>query len=215
MGYANYVDAEMKKTALALLLVSVLALASLFDVTRANPLPPEWWHHEMAVTIYSPQNGTHTALPIFINFSAYLTDAFNYLTDYPDWVSAFFYVLDGQDMSSSGVKIEETKLTGVNYASYYAFNYSGQAYLTDLTAGSHNITVYYGVLDKGSEIIAYNASWSATSQFYVITATPSPEPTPLAEPFPTTLIIASVSTVAVVAIGLLVYFKKFHRNKSP
>jgi len=34
------------------------------------------------------------------------------------------------------------------------------------------------------------------------------------EPLPTTLVVASVLVVAVVAIGLLVYFKKRHRLKS-
>jgi hypothetical protein len=40
------------------------------------------------------------------------------------------------------------------------------------------------------------------------TLTPSPEPTPKVEPFSTTLIVASVVLVAVIGIGLLVYFKK-------
>jgi hypothetical protein len=185
----------MKKSVLALALVSALVVAPLFEVTRANPLPPVWLHPEMTVTIHSPQNGAYNALTVSVYFSAQLINAFNYLTDTPNWVSAFFYVLDCQDMSSSGIKIEQIKLTGVNYASYYAFNYSGQAYLSDLTAGSHSITVYYGVLDKGSKIIAYNASWSATSQFYVIT--------------PVTLLIGeAISIVAVVAVVLFFYFKK-------
>jgi hypothetical protein len=43
-----------------------------------------------------------------------------------------------------------------------------------------------------------------------------PEPAPLPEPFPTTLLIGSgVAVVAVVGLGLLVYFKKRSRNKSP
>jgi hypothetical protein len=40
------------------------------------------------------------------------------------------------------------------------------------------------------------------------TPSPSPEPTPKVEPFPTTLVVASVVLVAVIGIGLLVYFKK-------
>jgi parallel beta-helix repeat protein len=40
------------------------------------------------------------------------------------------------------------------------------------------------------------------------TPTLSPEPQPEPEPFPPTLVIASVITLAVVGIGLLVYFKK-------
>jgi hypothetical protein len=37
---------------------------------------------------------------------------------------------------------------------------------------------------------------------------PSPEPTPEVEPFPTTLVIASIGSVAIVGLGLLVYLKK-------
>lgn len=44
-----------------------------------------------------------------------------------------------------------------------------------------------------------------------IQPTPSPEPTPESEPFQNTLVIASVITLAVVSIGLLVYFKKRKR----
>jgi len=46
--------------------------------------------------------------------------------------------------------------------------------------------------------------------------TPSLEPTQKPEPFPTTLIIGSaVAVVAVVCLGLLVYLKKRHKDKSP
>ena len=206
----------MKKTVLTLVLVSFLVVTSFFDVTRANPLPPVWLHPEMTVTIQSPQNGTYVALPVLVNFSAQLSNAFNYLTDTTDWVSAFFYVLDGQNMSSSGVKIEETELTGVDYASPYAYNYSGQTNLTGLTVGSHNITVYYGVFIKTSGFIVYNASWSATSQFYVKTGTSSPEPTAFPTNYTgvglteTQIIIATAITVAIIVIGLglLIYLIK-------
>jgi len=205
----------MKKTALTLVLIIVLVVVPLFEVTKANPLPPEWLHPEMTVDIHSPQNGTYAAQPVLVNFSAQLNNAFGRLSEWRNSVSGFFYVLDGQNMSSSGAQIEETNLTGVDYASHYAYNYSGQTNLTDLTVGSHNITVYYGVFYENSDIIVYNASWSATSQFYVVTATPSPdptsypEPTPVTEPFPTTLVAtASGISMAVVGASLLFYFKK-------
>jgi hypothetical protein len=41
-----------------------------------------------------------------------------------------------------------------------------------------------------------------------IEPTPSPEP----EPFPTTLAVASIATIAVIDLGILVYFKKHKRN---
>jgi parallel beta-helix repeat protein len=47
-----------------------------------------------------------------------------------------------------------------------------------------------------------------TSDVGVSTSTPSPEPQTEPESFPTTLIVASVGSVAVIGVGLLVYFKK-------
>jgi hypothetical protein len=44
------------------------------------------------------------------------------------------------------------------------------------------------------------------------TPSPSPELTPKVEPFPTTLVVASVVLVAVIGIGLIVYFKKRKRG---
>ena len=66
--------------------------------------------------------------------------------------------------------------------------------LSDLPVGGHSLTVY--AYDR-----AGNFGASATIAFAT-------------EPFPTTLVVASVLVVAVVAIGLLVYFKKRHRLKS-
>jgi hypothetical protein len=43
----------------------------------------------------------------------------------------------------------------------------------------------------------------------------SPELTPEAEPFPTTLVIASICLVAVIGVGSLIFFKKHHGDKNP
>ena len=67
---------------------------------------------------------------------------------------------------------------------------SGNTTITGLSFGSHNLTVY-ATDDSG------NRGASQTIQFTVTEA-----------PFPTTLVVASVITVAVVGIVLLVYFKK-------
>jgi parallel beta-helix repeat protein len=68
---------------------------------------------------------------------------------------------------------------------------AGNATLSELTNGVHNITVYaedtFGN-EGASETIIFNID--------------------VPEPFPTTLVLASVITVAVVSIGLLLYFKK-------
>jgi hypothetical protein len=71
---------------------------------------------------------------------------------------------------------------------------TGNTTLT-LKAGSHSLVLYAS--DMAGNMIA-----SETIHFTIT------------EPFPTTLVVASVLVVAVVAIGLLVYFKKRHRLKT-
>ena len=46
---------------------------------------------------------------------------------------------------------------------------------------------------------------------YIIPEFPSPTSTPEPDPFPTTLVVASIATIAVIVIGILVYFKKFRK----
>jgi hypothetical protein len=65
---------------------------------------------------------------------------------------------------------------------------NGNTTLAGLSDGEHNITVY-------ATDIAGHAGASETIYFSVV-------------PFPTTFVIASISSVAVIGIGLLVYFKK-------
>jgi YVTN family beta-propeller protein len=64
------------------------------------------------------------------------------------------------------------------------------------------------MLDLGNGSIQFVSDDSLPSVSPTPTSTPTPEPTPNPEPFPTTLVIASVIVVAVIAMGLLVYFKK-------
>jgi hypothetical protein len=66
---------------------------------------------------------------------------------------------------------------------------NGNTTLTNLPNGDHNVTLYLTDING-------NTGTSETQYFGV------------AEPFPTTIVIASVITVVVVSIGLLVYFKK-------
>lgn len=78
-----------------------------------------------------------------------------------------------------------------------------------LAVGAHSVKVG---LEAGSHYVVryvYNVS-EALSSVRLYTESDAVNFT-IAEPFPTTLVIASVITVAVVSIGLLVYFKK--RNK--
>jgi len=76
----------------------------------------------------------------------------------------------------------------------------GNVTVTGLSVGSHHLTVY--VWDT-----AGNLGRSETITFTIAKE----------EPFPTTLLIVSVVVVvaAVVGLGLLVYFKKRHRDRNP
>jgi hypothetical protein len=69
---------------------------------------------------------------------------------------------------------------------------SGNTTLTDLPYGEHNVTVF--ATDEVG-----NTGASETIFFSI------PEPP---EPFPTSLVVASIITVIIVGIGLFVYFKK-------
>jgi hypothetical protein len=106
-----------------------------------------------------------------------------------------------------GMRFVGTKTTTISeQGSKYSYVFSGQAYLTDLADGPHNITVYYGAVNRigyvgtPEEQIVINTAWQATSQFYVVNNLP--------------YILGIVAIVIAVIVGLLVYYKKRRRNKT-
>jgi hypothetical protein len=68
---------------------------------------------------------------------------------------------------------------------------SGNTTIAELPVGAHNITVF-----------GFDASGNMGTSKTVFFTIAEPEP------FPTTLVIASIITVAIIGAGLLVYFKK-------
>jgi hypothetical protein len=121
----------------------------------------------------------------------------------------------------------------VNETSYMVkYRLVGSGYGKDSSPFTGNITLYH--IPLGVYLLTVydynNMDTYAVSHFHVenpnsvITPTPSlapiptpsPEPTPKPEPFPATpVLIVIVVGVVLVSAGLLVYFKKRHRNKSP
>lgn len=206
----------MKRKALAssfMLLLLVSVLAPLVEVTKANPLPPDWMNPKMIIIIQSPLNGTDNALPVSVNFTAQCSGEFS-LSDNPSqegWIKSFYYVLDRQDMRSSGINFTEIQLTATlptDRDHYY--EYSGQAYLTNLTGGSHSITVYYGVLvnvNSPHQQIVYNEEWSATSQFYVTTQEPTSTPSS-----PEFLTIIFILVLAITGTLTALILREKHNN---
>jgi hypothetical protein len=170
--------------------VSMLIGIQAVEVVDANPIP--WaFNPQMSVSILSPQNGTISSLPVLVSFTSKGDVQFSVSDDPSEgYVRSFFYVLDGQDMET-GIRFEGTKTTIIydENGSRQGFQFDGQANLTNLAGGPHNITIYYGAVNKISyvgtpqEQIIFNPAWQATAQFYVdskldsgLTITPSPSP---------------------------------------
>jgi hypothetical protein len=73
---------------------------------------------------------------------------------------------------------------------------AGNTTIAGLSDGAHNITIY-------AQDIAGNIGASETTYFSV-----TQETNPQSEPFPTTSVATAIASVVIVAVGLLVYFKK-------
>jgi N-acetylneuraminic acid mutarotase len=101
-----------------------------------------------------------------------------------------------QKFNESSVLLSFTVDKPVNWTCYSLdgqdnVTITGNTTLSGLTNGLHNITVY-------AEDTFGNVGASETVSFTISKP----------EPFPTSLVIASATTIAVVGVGLLVYFKK-------
>lgn len=174
-------------------LISTVAGMFVVNVATANPIP--WFPNpQMTVTVQSPVNGSSYGLPVFVNFTAQGDHQFSVSDNVTQqWVRSFFYVLDGQNMQNSALRFAGTKTTEISGNPTYKYNFSGQAYLNNLSDGPHSITVYYGAVNSISyvgtttENIYYNPKWQATTQFYVdsiLTPSQTLSPTPTLSPAP-------------------------------
>jgi hypothetical protein len=276
----------MKRTALALTLISALLFSAVagtqfVNLTEANPVyyfgvNPVY----NKISIQSPKEKTYNTSDVPLNFTVKTNSYLSYIP--------FCYDLDDGKVS---LKVDRVNVTGQEsirnanpYASaeygtlyYTELTLEGNAVLSDLSDGCHNVTVYSGSHDFVSNKVSfyidtsapkivilsldnkkYNStdvslnfsvgeavSWmgysldeqadvtvdgnttlkglssgehnitvyatdeagnvGASETIYFSAAVP--------EPFPTTLVIAaSGASVAVIGIGLLVYFKKRKRG---
>jgi len=187
----------MKKTAIALWILLMLVIGIFYFSTpaEANPymLKPKYCH----ISIQSPQNETYYSVPVLLNFTTKNSH-------FPEY--SYFYTIDGQSLQS-GTWVENVQILGnetiTNDTAFPYIEYTswGWAYLPSLNEGAHNLTLYSVNHDNNYgdiETIHFNVE----TQLKV-------------ESFPTTLITASVFVVTVILTGLVVYFKRFHRDKNP
>jgi hypothetical protein len=189
----------MKRTASALTLILALLFSGvagtiLVKVTKANPFPTD-----PVISIESPANKTYNVNSLVLNITIVTKYDGYYFTSASRLVS---YSIDGK----ADVPIAETDYSYDQDEKASTFN--GSAILPELTNGPHNLTVY-AKYDYDAHIIE-----SQSSIYFTIDATSSstlsPTPTPSGQPplFPTTFVLASVVSVAVVGAGLIIYFKK-------
>jgi hypothetical protein len=193
----------MKKTAptlvlsvISLLMVvssqrSPLASANIFPFEPTNP----------TIIIESPTNSsTYNVDSLTLNVTIKtMRTMFEGTDPMQNTTRNVTYSLDGENPTA----ITETSYHN-NVSLGSNVTYTGFAVLPKLTDGPHNITVH-AEYDYDHYYEIYR--WSETSVFFVIDT---------ALPFPTRLVIAASGVcLAVVGTGLIFYFKKRQRDKSP
>lgn len=214
---------HMNKMALALmmaLLFSAVAGISFVNLAQANPFPTA-----PVISIESPTSKTCTENPILLEVTLVTYWDGVYFTSTRRRVS---YCIDRKE----SIRLDETEYwfdTEKQASIFY-----GTAVLPDLEEGSHNLRVNaeysYGngrVFVSNSKVeFTIDSSYSPSllpspspspapspSPTPTPTPTPSPEPTSSPEPqdsqpFPTTIVIASIASAAFGGAGFLVYFIK-------
>lgn len=126
-------------------------------------------------------------------------------TELPDWGSPPSVRLispKNTTYNSANVTLEftinkQTSWMGYSLDGQNITTITGNTTLSGLSSGLHNVTLY--AKDPFENIVTYETTWFSKAE-------------PIAEPFPTTIVIASVVTVTVICIGLLLYFKKGKRH---
>ena len=185
----------MKKTTLTQTLILTL-LFSMVSVARSVQVACAQFeglpYDPPIISVLSPSpNGTYSEQNIPLNVTVQIRGFIYHNTETIRWLN---YSLDGQTPIPMTL-ILPSDLTPPYYV-------HGNDVLNDLSDGTHNLTIYVETAISG-----LTGNFNATISFEVDTSN-----TPIVEPFPTTLVIASVITVAVVSVTLLLYFKKRKRQ---
>jgi hypothetical protein len=175
------------------LLLSAVAGIQLFSLGRANPYikggntPPPEDIQPPTISIFSPNNNTMYA---------------------SDNITLTFDVTMPEDTYTLCAVYFEVDWQEGNTSVYYSRTAPDNLYIKNLTGipeGKHRITitaVAHGYYIEGYTSYSYDINGSSSVYFSI-------EKQIIGEPFPTTLVArASVATIAVVGMGLLVYFKK-------
>jgi len=151
----------------------------------------------MGHTTYQEIKQGFHLITYYVSYRLNGSSTVNFTIDLPPKIS--IPSLKNKTYSTSNVKLDFTVNETISEVAYSLdgkdnVTITGNTTLTGLSNGVHNVTVY--AWDEAGKVGA-----SETIYFSVEV------------PFPTTLVIAPVTSVAIVSAGLLVYFKK--RKKEP
>jgi hypothetical protein len=205
----------LKKVALTLVaaLLSTVAGAQVVSLVSANPfLPPPSFPSEPntdppIIAVQSPHNITYHVNYIPLNFTITGPDSWNMV-----YIHEVSYQLDGKTNTMwkmMPIRPPPTQPTVQQFLMLYGLSMGGHTLQINVTACS-----FYDPVQS--------ADWHLTSEYwtnairtisFTVDAGPYPSPSPSPqetepEPFPTTSVIASIGSVAIVGLGLLVYLKK-------
>jgi hypothetical protein len=191
----------MKKTFLVAVLV-LLSLLLTIHTAEANPFP--FLGPGLVFNIQTPSNATY-ALPIVMRFSATGQSNIYLRSDIGDgggseYSGDFYYVLDGQNMKTQAIKIEDCQMKVTSDKNYTRHVFTGQTLLCNLTQGTHNVTIFWGV--PSGQGILNMPNYMATAQFTVSSSGKMTEDSSLI------ISLATITTLIVIIGCLLVFFKK-------
>jgi len=233
---ASVVGAVMKKTALAIMIVSALLLSSA-ELVKLAECNPYWIYDHFdpvpgtippSIFIFNPQNYTsYLANSMTVNILVKDAELAGWHCNI-EWVG---YSIDGRTVElytlwqrhEQGEEVHPIYIpSDINFT------------LSSLALGKHILTVSAAVAvlgSQGARPAVFFIDCNSTVFFSVGTADYSPAPTPAATPeststpeptaapeatsqpatFPATLIFFASVGITIVAIGLVVYFKKHKR----
>jgi hypothetical protein len=194
----------MKKVAFAIALALALLFSMVFgtlffNVGNANMLfgtengPPPADTRPPTITIQSPENRTFGGDKVLLSFNVSITDSKN-----TNYISDVYYETDWQENETSVYHLERME-------SPTDFRYTAD--LTGIPEGSHRITinaVAQGRYEKDLKLVLFNITGSASVSF----TTEYKPPQKVSIITPELVATASGASLAVVSVGLLVYFKK-------
>ena len=194
----------MKRIILSLTFIFALMFSFLagpkaveFDYGEFEGLP----YTPPIVTLLSPSsNESYTVSDVPLNVTVEVRSIILHNLERVRWLN---YSLDGE--TAIPLTLVEPSLDDISQLPYFVF---GNSMLTGLCDGSHSLVIF-----GKTSVSGLNGYFNETVYFNVNTAKSTGEPSPTVSPLPehsfaTILVIASVVVVAVVCMGLLIYFKK-------